>query len=236
MKITHINKLEESIGYHFIDHNLLTEALSHPSLKQHATKNDSVKNYERLELLGDSILSFVITEILFKNFSLYSEGKLAKIRSHLVCKERLCDIANSLNLAEYIIMTYGEELGGGRTNPNNIENAMEALIGAIYLDSDINVVKKIIHNLWAEFLLAPDLAISDPKTTLQELTQAKFGCKPIYEVINKEGLAHSTLFTVKVTVNNHYEIGRAYSVKKAEKEAAEKFLTKFSVTNTDDNS
>jgi ribonuclease-3 len=230
MKTSLIQKLELSIGYNFIDNNLLIESLSHPSLKQHSTKSDSIKNYERLELLGDSILSFVITEILFKNFSLYNEGKLAKIRSHLICKEMLCNIANKLNLAEYIIMTHGEELGGGRTNPNNIENTMEALIGAIYLDSNINVVKTIIHNLWSEFLSNPDLIIFEPKTTLQELTQSKFGCKPIYKIIKKEGLAHSTFFTIMVTVNEYTGIGQGYSVKKAEKEAAEKLLTNLGIT------
>ena len=224
MKISHTQKLEQSIVYNFNDNNLLIESLSHPSLKQHSVQKTYIKNYERLELLGDSILSFVITEILFKNFSTHTEGKLAKIRSHLICKETLCKIANKLNLAEYIIMTHGEELSGGRTNPNNIENTMEALIAAIYLDSNIDIIRTIINNLWSEFLSNTDLIGFDPKTTLQELAQSKFKCKPIYEVIKKEGLAHAILFTVRVKIDNYTETGQGYSVKKAEKEASQKLL------------
>ena len=224
MKISHVQKLEQSIGYNFHDNNLLIESLSHPSLKQHSVKNAYIKNYERLELLGDSILCFIITEILFKNFSTHTEGKLAKIRSHLICKETLCKIANKLNLADYIIMTHGEELSGGRANSNNIENTMEALIAAIYLDSNIDVVKTIIYNLWSESLSNTDLIGFDPKTTLQELVQSKFGCKPIYEVIKKEGLAHSSLFTVIVKIHHYKETGQGYSIKKAEKEASQKLL------------
>jgi len=227
---TQIKTLEQAIGYHFNNQDFLTESLSHPSLKQHSAKSGSVKNYERLELLGDSILSFVITEILFKNYSNHAEGKLAKIRSHLICKEMLCNVASKLDLAEYIIMTHGEEVSGGRTNPNNIENAMEALIAAVYLDSDIATTKVIINNLWSEFLSSINLVHLDPKTTLQEFGQSKFGCKPKYEIVKREGLAHSSIFTVMVQIHDYQETAQGHSVKAAEKEAAQKLLNSLGIT------
>lgn len=217
-------KLEQDIGYSFNNKDFLLEALSHPSLKQHTLKYGIQKNYERLELLGDTIISFVITEILFKNFSTYDEGKLAKIRAYLVCKELLCKVAAKINLSDYIIMTYGEELLGGRQNPNNIENTMEALIAAIYLDSNIDTIKKIIYDLWHEFIDIIDLADYDPKSTLQELAQRKGTKKPVYQVIKREGSPHSSIFTVLVQMDEYQQTGTGHSVKEAEKAAARKLM------------
>ncbi|MDN3030137.1 MULTISPECIES: ribonuclease III [Rickettsieae] len=217
-------KLEQDIGYSFNDKNFLLEALSHPSLKQNTLKHGIQKNYERLELLGDTIINFAITEILFKNFSTYNEGKLAKIRAYLVCKELLCKVAAKINLSDYIIMTYGEELLGGRQNPNNIENTMEALIAAIYLDSNIDTVKKIIYDLWYEFIDIIDLADYDPKSTLQELAQKKGSEKPVYQVIKREGSPHAAIFTVLVQMDEYQQTGTGHSVKEAEKVAARKLM------------
>ncbi|UCM85786.1 MAG: ribonuclease III [Rickettsia endosymbiont of Culicoides impunctatus] len=217
-------KLEQDIGYNFNNKDFLLEALSHPSLKQHTVKHGVQKNYERLELLGDTIINFVITEILFKNFSTYDEGKLAKIRAYLVCKELLCKVATKINLSDYIIMTYGEELLGGRQNPNNIENTMEALIAAIYLDSNIDAVKKIVNDLWYEFIDIIDLADYDPKSTLQELAQKKGTKKPVYQVIKREGSPHSSIFTVLVQMDEYQQTGTGHSVKEAEKVAARKLM------------
>ncbi|WP_341749626.1 ribonuclease III [Candidatus Tisiphia endosymbiont of Sialis lutaria] len=219
-----LEKLEQDIGYNFNNKDFLLEALSHPSLKQHTVKHGVQKNYERLELLGDTIINFVITEILFKNFSTYDEGKLAKIRAYLVCKELLCKVAAKINLSDYIIMTYGEELLGGRQNPNNIENTMEALIAAIYLDSNIDAVKKIVNDLWYEFIDIIDLADYDPKSTLQELAQKKGTKKPVYQVIKREGSPHSSIFTVLVQMDEYQQTGTGHSVKEAEKVAARKLM------------
>jgi ribonuclease III len=161
--------LEQAVNYNFDNKDLLFEALSHPSLKQHDNLH---KNYERLEFLGDAIISFIITEMLFKEFFVHDEGTLAKIRAYLVSKELLCKVADKINLADYIIMTHGEQALGGRKNPNNIENTMEALIAAIYLDSNLTVTQKIIVNLWGEFISVKNLADYDPKSTLQELAQS----------------------------------------------------------------
>lgn len=226
-------KLQQTLAYSFNNNDLLIEALSHPSLKQHISKYGYQRNYERLELLGDSIINFFITEILFKKHLTYDEGKLAKIRSYLVSKELLCKIAAKLNLSDYIIMTHGEEILGGRNNLNNVENAIEALIGAIYLDSNIETTKKILYGLWQEFLSITDLTGYDSKSTLQELVQKRGASKPLYEIIKREGLPHSPIFTVLVTVelydvNNsiqkYHQTATGPTMKAAEKEAARKLI------------
>ena len=135
----HIAGLENALNYKFKNLALLKEALSHPSLKQH---DNTIVDYERLELLGDSILGFLITEMIFNNFLFYEEGSIAKIKAYVVSRETIVKVAETLCLSEYILMTIGEEKSGGKTNQNNIENVMEALLAAIYLDSDIHQVKK----------------------------------------------------------------------------------------------
>ena len=222
--LTSPERLEERIGYNFHNKTLLIEALSHPSLRQHDTKNIIHKSYERLEFLGDTIINFIITEMLFNNFIKYDEGKLAKIRAYLVCKELLCKVAATINLSEYIIMAHGEEALGGRNNLSNIENTMEALIAAIYLDSNINKVKEIIHTLWQDFIYITDLTDYDPKSTLQELAQKHSHSHPVYKVLHRDGLAHLSTFTVSVTVATQQEIGTGKSIKEAEKDAARKLL------------
>ncbi|GAA5251858.1 ribonuclease III [Candidatus Rickettsia kedanie] len=218
-------KLEKLLGYSFKNQELLIEALSHPSLRQHHEyKYD--KDYERLEFLGDAVLNLVVTEILFRNFANYNEGNLAKMRSYLVCKETICVVGTKLTLKDYIIMTYGEEVAGGRDNPNNIENATEALIAAIYLDSNIETTRNIIGRLWAEFIKIQNLTDYDydPKTALQELAQASSHHLPIYRLIKREGAAHSSTFTVLVKVQDYEQTGTGHSIKEAEKNAARDLL------------
>lgn len=220
-----ITALQKALGYKFRNESILIQALSHPSLRQHVSSNDDVTlDNERLELLGDSVIGFVITELIYKNFANYNEGKLATVKSHLVCKDMLCKIGLKINLNEAIIMTHGEEASGGRHNPNNIENAVEALMAAIYLDSDIETATCIIRELWGGFLSAPDLADIDVKSALQELVQSRGPFKPIYEVISKSGSAHAPIFVVEVEVQNHKQRGAGHSIKAAEKEAARKML------------
>lgn len=216
-------ELEKLLGYSFKNKALLTEALSHPSLRQHHEYKAN-KDYERLEFLGDAVLNLIITEILFNNFKEYNEGNLAKIRSYLVCKETICVVGAKLGLKNYIIMTHGEEIAGGRDNPNNIENVTEALIAAIYLDSDITTIHNIIGKLWAEFIKVKDLTDYDPKTALQEWAQSKDHHIPIYRLIKREGVAHLSTFTVSVKINGYEQTGKGHSIKEAEKNAARELL------------
>lgn len=219
-----ITRLERLINYRFKNPELICEALSHPSLKQH--ESDWRKNYERFEILGDAILGFLITEMVFNIYNKSDEGGIAKIKSYLVSKETICCVAEKINLANFIIMTKGEEESGGRVNPNNIENTMEAVIAAVYLDGGMENIKTIVTKLWSEFLYDFDLNKVDPKTSLQEWSQSQKYGMPYYETISKSGLAHMPQFTVRVSAGAYKEIGNGNSIKRAEKEAAKKLLNK----------
>lgn len=221
-----VEALEKSINYQFKDLDLLHEALSHPSLKQRGASWD--KTYERFEILGDAILGFLITELLFKKYQKSDEGNIAKVKAYLVSKDTLCHVAEKIKLADFIIMTKGEEDSGGRTNPNNIENTMEALIGSIYLDSTIDNVRNIVTTLWSEFLHDFDLKDIDPKTFLQEWSQGNKYGMPHYELISKEGAAHTPLFKVCVSVGPYKQTGSGHSIKDAEKAAARELLKMLS--------
>ena len=219
-----ISGLEDVLKYKFKNLDLVKEALSHPSLKQH---DNTIVDYERLELLGDSILGFLITEMIFNNFTFYEEGSIAKIKAYVVSRETIVKVAETLSLPEYILMTSGEEKSGGKTNPNNIENVMEALLAAIYLDSDIHQVRKIVQNLWFRYIENIDFNSIDPKSSLQEWLHHKNHSTPTYEVINKEGPVHAPVFTVQVTVGKHRQEGIGKSIKEAEKEAARRLLNRL---------
>lgn len=210
-------KLEQKLGYKFTKPSLLEEALSHPSLKQH---NPKTKHYEKLEILGDSILGFIITEMIFLQCPELDEGSIAKMKAHIVSKDVLYEIANKLELGKYIIMTQGEEKSGGRDNINNLENTIEALLGAIYLDSNIDDVKKIIHNLWLPHLKETDLLNIDPKSNLQEIAYKKMQLTPTYNTINRTGCAHAPIFTVEASVGSYTARATGNSIKTAEKDAA----------------
>ncbi len=217
----HFSQLEDKIDHKFKDISLLTEALSHPSLKQHCT---NTKDYERLELLGDSLLGFIISEMIFNNFSKYQEGQIAKIKAYAVSKDTIVKIAKTLDLARYIIMTEGEEKSHGRENPNNLENVMEALIAAIYLDAGITKTKKFVNKLWYEYIHDLDFDTIDPKSALQELTQHLYHNTPLYKVIDKSGPMHSPTFTVQVSTSSYSQTAYGKTIKEAEKEAALKLL------------
>lgn len=216
-----LNLLEKTLNYKFNNTGFLIEALTHPSMKQIDT---SIKDYERLELLGDSILGFLVTEMVFNKYTKYEEGNLAKVKAHVVSNATLVKIASTINLADYLIMTSGEETSGGRSNPNNIENAMEALLAAIFLDSNIENVRKIVRKLWKQSVDNIDFSAADPKTYLQELLQKKKLNIPKYELINQEGPVHAPLFTVKVSSSDVFIFGKGKSIKEAEKDAARKLL------------
>lgn len=226
MQDKNLDKLQNVINYKFKNKSLLIESLSHPSLK-HDIRTDKriVKDYERLEILGDSILGFVITEILFFMYREDQEGKISKIRAALVCKDSIYNIAKKLSLGDYLIMNHGEENSGGRENKNNIENAMEALIAAIYIDSNIEITKNVIQILWKDMLCNPESLVVDYKTSLQELSQGLFEEKPRYEIVSKIGPVHSPLYTVEVFAGPYLSQGIGKSIKAAEKEAAKNLLT-----------
>ena len=215
------SKLCSTLNYNFKNISLLEEALSHPSLKQiDRTKT----HYERLEFLGDSILGFLITEMIFHRFGDYSEGDIAKIKAHVVSCDIIVEVASKLHLADHMIMTIGEERSGGRINRRNIENTMEALIAAIYLDSDIENTRNIVNLLWSDQIENIDFSMADPKTSLQEWLQNNLKILPIYEVVKQEGPVHAPIFTVQLSAGDNSQTGIGSSIKEAEKDAARQML------------
>jgi len=192
-----VNPLEDRIGYKFRNPLLLAEALTHPSLR-HETQQHHFDN-QRLEFLGDAVLQLVITEHLYGHFTGEAEGKLTKLRSRLVSREALSVHAATLELGRYLMMGRGEETSGGRERNSTLADAFEALVGAIYLDSDLSTVRTFIleqaGNDLAQLIEEPvDI---NPKGHLQELLQAISPRSPAYEVISQTGPEHKKTFVVR---------------------------------------
>lgn len=187
-------QLQKRISYEFVDESLLTLALTHRSF--------GAENNERLEFLGDSLLGLTISEALFYKFPTVQEGILSRQRSGLVKGETLAEIAREFSLSDYLIMGQGELKSGGFRRDSILADAVEAMIGAIFLDSDIAQCKKIVLT-WFEARLAglsADDQLKDPKTQLQELLQAQKRPLPIYTVVNIDGATHEQSFTVSCEV------------------------------------
>lgn len=220
--------IEVLLGYNFKNKLLLDEALTHPSSSKQNPENGTVFNYERLEFLGDSVLGLVIAEILIIKFPQEKEGNLAKRQSALVRGETLAFIAEKLQIGQYIKMAQGEESSGGRSNKSNIENALEAIIGAIYLDSGLPEAAEFIHKHWDNIIETMSEPPKDPKTTLQEWSQGRGLSIPQYEVLETTGPSHDPRFKVSVKVEGYEpSIAEGDSKKKAEKIAAADFLKKI---------
>jgi ribonuclease III len=193
-----VSPLEDLIGYKFRNSLLLAEALTHPSLG-HETQQHHFDN-QRLEFLGDAVLQLVVTEYLFTTFGSAPEGQLTKLRSRLVSREALKTHALALDLGRYLMMGRGEEASGGRTRTSTLADAFEALVGAIYLDSDLATARKFIlaqaRNELAQIVEEP--VDFNPKGQLQELLQSISPVSPIYETISQSGPEHEKTFVVQV--------------------------------------
>ncbi|MDY0116482.1 MAG: ribonuclease III [Sulfurimonadaceae bacterium] len=221
--IKSIESLEKILGYEFANKKLLIEALTHKSFKQ------SYDN-ERLEFLGDAVLDLIVGEYLFDKFKKSDEGKLSKIRASLVNEGGFCKLARSLDLGEYIYISNAEENNGGREKPSLLSNAFEAVMGAIYLEAGLKVVQKIAVDLIERNHedISLDSLFRDYKTTLQELTQARFGITPEYKVISSRGPDHKKEFELSVMIEDK-EYARAVgkSKKSAQQEAAKIAILKL---------
>ena len=211
-----IETLEEKLGYEFKDKKLIIEALTHKSYKQ-------PYDNERLEFLGDAVLDLVVGEYLFRKFKNSDEGKLSKIRASLVNETGFDKLARALNLGDYILLSNAEDNNGGREKSSLLSNAFEAIMGAIYLEGGLKKVEEIAIRLIEENHkeISLDSLFRDYKTTLQELTQARFGITPEYKVIASRGPDHKKEFEVAVLIENK-EYARAVgkSKKIAQQEAA----------------
>ena len=222
-----MNPLEQRLKYKFRNPLLLAEALTHPSLG-HETQRHHFDN-QRLEFLGDAVLQLIFTEWLFDHFPKFSEGQLTKMRSRLVSRDGLKMHAERLGLGQHLMMGRGEEASGGRERISALADAYEALIGAIYLDSDYVTVRRIVLTEAREDLEALDVDPPDanPKGRLQEILQAISPVSPSYPIIAAEGPEHQKKFVARVTWNGlELGEGRGRSKKDAETAAAKDALDK----------
>jgi ribonuclease-3 len=220
-----VHPLEERIGYKFRNPFLLAEALTHPSLG-HETQQRHFDN-QRLEFLGDAVLQLVITEHLFRHFGNEPEGKLTKLRSRLVSRDILQTHAATLDLGRHLLLGRGEEASGGRERTSTLADAFEALIGAIYLDSDFEEARKFILTQSRAELesVAQEPVDINPKGDLQELLQSISPTSPVYETISESGPEHDKTFVVRaIWEGQELGQGTGRSKKQAETAAAEEAL------------
>lgn len=216
------NRLLNKIGYQFNDKKLLIQAVTHRSAKG--------EHNERLEFLGDSILGFIIAEALFEQFPKESEGDLTRMRSSIVKGVTLAKLATEFGLGEYLILGPGELKSGGHKRESILEDAVEAIIGAVYLDSNIETVKTLVLSWFKDHLNSISPGVNkDPKTRLQEFLQAKKIPLPVYEVVDIQGKSHQQTFTISCSTEmlEQAVVTQASSRRKAEQAAAEIVLEKI---------
>lgn len=210
MKSAEISALEERLAHHFRDRELVERALTHSS---HAHEREAAAparaDNEQLEFLGDAVLGFVVSRLLCERFPDFHEGQLSKLRAHLVSARHLAGIARQLELGEFLRLGRGEERSGGRSKSALLVNALEALLAAVYLDAGLETA----HRLIQERIFEPELAvlqkeagsglpITDAKSALQELLQARALPPPRYGVVSEHGPDHRKTFTVELRVRS----------------------------------
>ena len=224
-------KLEKIIGYSFKNKKLLTEALTHSSYSNELLQRniDSVSN-ERLEFLGDSVLEIISTTYLYRNFPSVPEGELTKLRSEVICTDALAGYAGDISLGNFLFLGKGEKKGGGQNKASTLENAFEALLGAIYLDSgcSLDSVWKFALPFIASKAKTASVDSKDYKSELQQIVQQTPGEKLSYEVTDRQGPDNDPTFTVTAMLNsNIIGTGVGHSKRKAEQEAAKDALKFF---------
>jgi ribonuclease-3 len=222
-----MNPLEQRLRYKFRNPLLLAEALTHPSLG-HETQRHHFDN-QRLEFLGDAVLQLIFTEYLFDQYPDFTEGQLTKLRAQLVSREGLRIHAHAMELGKYLMMGRGEEASGGRERASALADAYEALIGAMYLDSDYVTVRRIVLTETRDLLenLQVETGETNPKGRLQEILQAISPQSPTYPIIDQSGPEHDKRFVAKILwCGTELGMGDGRSKKEAEVAAARSALQK----------
>lgn len=218
-----IRVLSKALGYRIQNQALLEQALTHKSASQ--------QHYERLEFLGDALLNMFIAEALYQQFPTVQEGDLSRMRATLVCAPTLAELAQEFHLGNYLQLGPGELKSGGFRRESILSDAVEALIGAIYLDSDVLQCRQIVLQWYASRLnqIQPGAAQKDAKTQLQEILQAQQQPVPDYQIVAVKGQSHNQEFTVSCTLTLLTEavMGKGSSRRKAEQVAAEKALERL---------
>ena len=217
------SKLEKCLDYQFKNKDLIIEALTHKSYKK-------PYNNERLEFLGDAVLNLIVGEYLFQKFPKSNEGELSKIRASLVNETGFTRLANDIKLGDYIYISTAEERNKGRTKASILSDAFEAIMGAIYLEAGIEVLKPIILDLLEKSYekINLDVLFSDYKTALQEITQARFASIPDYRIEGSYGPDHKKEFEVSIWIGDtNYGSATGKSKKLAQQAAAKIAIEKL---------
>ncbi|MCU0553648.1 MAG: ribonuclease III [Syntrophales bacterium] len=221
-----LEALEEALGYRFNDPSLLDCALTHRS---YANENPDLlkQDNERLEFLGDAVLTLCISDMLMKKFPDCTEGDLSKIRSSIVNEKPLARLAKELHLGDYLLLGRGEDISGGRLKHSLLANAFEAIIAAIYCDTGFDGVCAFVGRRFLRLLDTGDIKVlyQDYKTSLQEITQNRFRIIPRYSVLREFGPDHDKVFQIRVSVGDIVSTaGLGRNKKEAEQRAAKKAL------------
>ncbi len=211
-----LTELEDRIGYHFQDKHMLGQAMTHSSYANEHHMDKLACN-ERLEFLGDAVLEVVSSDFLYHQYPEKPEGELTKLRASIVCEPTLALCAADIGLGEYLLLGKGEEATGGRVRHSVTSDAMEALIGAVYLDGGFANAKEFIHHFVLNDIEHKKL-FYDSKTILQEIIQTEAGACLQYEIIREEGPDHNKVFETRAMLDGH-EIGRGTGRTKKASEA-----------------
>lgn len=220
--MTDLETLQDKIGYRFRDTVYLERALIHAS----AHSLSQGKDYERLEFLGDRVVNLIVADLLFRHFSDEKEGALAKRHTALVRTETLAELARELRLNDHVMLSDAERRAGGAENDNILADLMEAVTASVYLDGGFATAEDFIERCLGSRLFDMAEPPRDPKTTLQEWSQARDLGLPVYTVVGQSGPDHAPVFTIEVEIDGYDAVQAASTSKKrAEKEAALAMLT-----------
>ena len=233
-RIQDLDFLQNQIGYTFRDISLLNKSLTH---KSHVNENpESLKDNERFEFLGDSVLDLIVSGYLLKTFPDFSEGTLSKIRAAVVNESCLAELACQIDLGKYLLLGKGEESSGGRKKNSLLANAYEALAGAVYFDSNLEKAMGLYIPILGKEIAkyAEKDRFRDYKSELQEYTQTHFNCIPNYNIVAEKGPAHEKEFEVVVVIQQTIRgRGNGKSKKESEQGAAKSALENFNLTPID---
>jgi ribonuclease III len=217
-----LTEFEQRIGYTFQQRDLLTRAITHKSFS-HESRSEHTRHNETFEFLGDSVLGFVIGDMLFRQFPELDEGALSKMKAYLVSSTSLAEKARRFDMGEVILLGVGEEKTGGRKKDSLLANLFEALLAGVFLDGGIEPARTLIEQSFLDDIKAidkQDLLFQDYKTALQELAQGKGLPLPEYSVVDEVGPDHDKTFIVEVKVGSLATRGEGSSKKEAQQQAA----------------
>lgn len=226
-RLKDLESVQENLKYRFKDIELLQTALTHSSYaNEHSMK--ITENNERLEFLGDAVVSLIVSQYLYKKYPNYPEGELTKIRAKVVCESSLAFVARKINLGELLLLGKGEEATGGRTRESILGDASESLVGALYTDSDFETTKRVLLDKFENDLVhavARGSLFIDYKTDLQENLQKRKRSRIEYNVKKEEGPDHNKVFHIDVLIDNSVVgQGSGRNKKEAEQMAAKEAL------------